>query len=681
MRYCIHKHILSQLYKLTISIYRDMLLTDFSQIIVAETGIRFCKPDPPAHVHCNIILTLMIKNEEMIIERCLSHCIPHVDGICILDTGSTDNTVLICEQFLAKSGKPFRIYTEPFKNFGYNRTISFCKTQLFCMELKWDPCNTYAFAVDADMIIIPSENFRLFDMKSDGYNIYQVTPTLQYRNTRLMRCSYTWKCIGSTHEYWNGPTETIPYEIIHIDDKNDGGCKSDKFERDVRFLSDDILENPKNTRAYFYLGRSLSALGKHQSAIINFKNVIKINGWQEEVWYSYYEIGKSWDALKDENKMELWMNKAFEYRPTRSEPIYYLCRYFRIKGDHYKSYHYYLKGKSILYPLNDVLFIENNVYNGLFDYEQTIVSYYVCEKSRYSALCDQITYINKSLPHHIENVWSNMHYNIDTLTGPMYRGIWTGYDFQNYDIYSLSLCALLSRNDGTFLLNVRYINYKIIEHGGYIINSYDGHVSTINKMVILDSNYIPIASPLSMSEILPQIYNSNIKGMEDIRLFTFKNMIYFSCSIKNMNPHGRIEIAVGQYDIKEHKLYNVTAIEPHHLSKCEKNWIFVPEQNLLNNTEAMNRMNFIYKWFPLEIGSVQDDNKLHIHTIYNTPPFFSRLCGSSNLCEYDNKIWCVVHFVKYSTPRVYYHSIIQLNCKSMKPEKYTPPFLFSQKGY
>ena len=120
MRYCIHKHILSQLYKLTISIYRDMLLTDFSQIIVAETGIRFCKPDPPAHVHCNIILTLMIKNEEMIIERCLSHCIPHVDGICILDTGSTDNTVLICEQFLAKSGKPFRIYTEPFKNFGYN---------------------------------------------------------------------------------------------------------------------------------------------------------------------------------------------------------------------------------------------------------------------------------------------------------------------------------------------------------------------------------------------------------------------------------------------------------------------------------------------------------------------------------------------------------------------------------
>jgi hypothetical protein len=39
-----------------------------------------------------------------------------------------------------------------------------------------------------------------------------------------MKCGNDWKCVGGTHEYWGGdPTGKIPYEIIYIDDKNDGG--------------------------------------------------------------------------------------------------------------------------------------------------------------------------------------------------------------------------------------------------------------------------------------------------------------------------------------------------------------------------------------------------------------------------------------------------------------------------
>jgi len=45
------------------------------------------------HNHNKLILTLMIKNESRIIERCLMHAIEHVDAVCILDTGSTDDTV------------------------------------------------------------------------------------------------------------------------------------------------------------------------------------------------------------------------------------------------------------------------------------------------------------------------------------------------------------------------------------------------------------------------------------------------------------------------------------------------------------------------------------------------------------------------------------------------------------
>jgi len=82
----------------------------------------------------------------------------------------------------------------------------------------------------------------------------------------------------------------------------------------------------------------------------------------------------------------------------------------------------------------------------------------------------------------------------------------------------------------------------------------------------------------------------------------------------------------------------------------------------------------VYGWHPLVIGALTN-NKLKIHTTTQTPPIFSRFRGSSGICEYDGKYWCVVHFVRYSTPRVYYHTVIQFN-KDMKPEKYALPFVF-----
>ena len=67
-----------------------------------------------AHTHNRIILNLMIKNESKIIERCMGRALEFVDAISILDTGSTDNTVEVCNNYLSKCGKPFKISVEPF---------------------------------------------------------------------------------------------------------------------------------------------------------------------------------------------------------------------------------------------------------------------------------------------------------------------------------------------------------------------------------------------------------------------------------------------------------------------------------------------------------------------------------------------------------------------------------------
>jgi hypothetical protein len=631
-----------------------------------------------AHNHNKIILLLMIKNESRIIERCIDNAINSVDAVCILDTGSTDNTVELCNNKLASLNKPYKIGVEPFKNFGYNRSVSFKLAQTLCQELEWDADLTYVLAVDADMVIKASAEFRDYKMTDTGYLIIQQNPSLKYYNIRFMRCSYNWKCVGATHEYWDGARGAkIPYELFYIDDKNDGGCKSDKFERDIRLLSEDLITDPNNARTHFYLAQSYKDIGKHTEAITYYKKRIALGGWDEEVWYSHYQIGRCYCNIKDIIKMEYWLNKAWKYRPSRAEPLYFLTKYFREHSEHFKSYHYYLKGKDIPYPQNDSLFIEHSVYNGLFDYENTVISYYVFNNKLSCGLTDIIRFINSGKQFNINNVWDNIEFYVEPLESTTYKGVYGKLNCPSFDEFSPSSCSILtcdSNNNSKITMNVRYVNYTV-NHGQYNIKSSDGKVRTKNGIITLNENYTPTSGITLMNESIPIKYDTNIEGLEDVRLFSFKNELYFTSSTKFLIPETKYRIAIGKYNTSHKIMNDIYPIEPPRISDCEKNWIHVPEDSLSEINEARDKMNFIYKWHPLEIGAI-NDKKLIIHTTYNTPKFFKNFRGSSGIISYNNKLWCIVHFVKYSSPRKYYHSLVQLNSKTLRPERYSIPFCF-----
>jgi len=633
-----------------------------------------------AHAHNKIILLLMIKNESRIIERCIRPTLEYVDAVALLDTGSTDNTVEVCEAFLSTCGKPYKISVDPFKNFGHTRTVSFQKAQELCQELGWDGSKTYALAIDADMVIKPSAEFREYPMTLPGYHVIQKNGALTYYNSRFMRCDYPWKCIGGTHEYWSGdPTDKIPESVFYIDDIGDGGCKADKFERDIRLLTEDLKEDPNNGRAHFYLAQSLKDSGKALDAIQHYKRRIQIGGWEEEVWFSHYMIGKCYQDLKEYEKMEAWMVKAWKRRHWRAEPLYHLTKFFREQqGDQYKAYYYYLKAKDISFPKDDLLFVEHAVYNGLLDYENTILSCYVTGTSKQDALYEVVSDLNKQIPFHIGNVWENLHYYIDPLVHDTYRGEYTKLSFPQYEEYRVSSCCVIPYK-GRLLMNTRYVNYSIDSNGCYHMRSPDGHVKTKNGMVYLNHSCYPVEEVSMMDEKMEKTYDSNIEGLEDVRLFWHGNTLKFSASSKNLTNDGKIVIAVGDYDPEANEMKNIQVLEPPRPSDCEKNWIAVPDRCLQRADafeKAKGKMNFIYGWHPLEIGVVNEDNKLEIHTKYDTPAFFGRFRGSSTLWEYQGKVWSVVHFVRYSTPRVYYHCLVQFDRDTMKPEMYSLPFCF-----
>ncbi len=615
-----------------------------------------------------IILLLMVKNESTIIKRCLSYAINHVDAVSILDTGSTDNTIDICKDFLSKSGKPFDINIELWQNFGYNRTISFQKCQEFCRMLEWNPENAYAFAIDADMCICPTPLFSTFKLTSNGYSIIQKNPIIEYYNVRLLKLSFNWKCVGATHEYWDGTdSDKIASNIIYIDDKNDGGCKHDKFERDIKLLQEELKENNENGRTHFYLAQSYKDIGRLNDAIKHYKKRIEIGGWYEEIWYSYYMISKCYMRLNNPSKMELWGVRAYEYYPKRAENLYMLCNYFRGVSQHYKSYHYYKLGKSIPYPTGDSLFIEKNVYHDLFDFENTILAFYIHPNNLQDGLHNLITFINNNNNTiYSDNVWKNIVHYIEPLISNTYRGQYTKYLFPNIDEYHSSSCSILYHNY-KWIMNIRYVNYLITPDGSYNIKSEDGNVKTRNAFIYLNNNLQPISDITTINDDYVK-YPLNIQGLEDIRLFQHNNQLMFTATSKDSSNNDNISITYGNYDINKRVLTNVTTLESPFNKQCEKNWIIVPDNN-------SNGIKVIYTWHPFQIGYIKD-NQLELTSSHQTPRIFERFRGSSNLCEYLDNYWAVVHFVQYSMPRKYHHCLIQFNRNTLRPERYSLPFCF-----
>lgn len=475
------------------------------------------------------------------------------------------------------------------------------------------------------------------DLDKVGYTILQVAGTLEYPNCRVVRMDYPWKCLGVTHEYWDGPTTGLTRDICWIEDQNDGGCKADKFVRDTRLLEKGLLDEPDNVRYMFYLAQTYHSLGRWKDAIDMYKKRYNAGGWDEERWYSLYMIAQSYLSLNDPVKFESWMLRARAFRPGRAEATYKLTKYFRESAEHYKAYHYAQLGKDVAVP-SDSLFIEAPVYNGLFDYELSILEYYV-HPEKTSGLRSSMNYLLKGHDQNLRHsVLSNLAFyakplgTIERLSlpspfGPEYRP------------------SAISIGEYPFA-NVRYVNYWI-ENGEYKTPS-GQCVLTENAYVNLETFEV-VAKMDDASVHLPR-RDVRVKGLEDIRLYGGDR---FTATVQEYADG--VKVLEGRYNSAKGVYEDCKVLASPENRECEKNWLPVDGD-------------ILYDWFPLRVLGP----RARVHA---TPPLFSMFRGSAPPVQRDDEWWTMVHMVQYSKPRKYYHCVVVLD-KHYRPLRVSLPFVF-----
>jgi glycosyltransferase involved in cell wall biosynthesis len=312
-----------------------------------------------------ICLGMIVKNEKLNIKQTLETVIPIIDYWVIIDTGSTDDTMQIIKETLKDI--PGELFERPWINFGYNRSEVALLT-----KNKAD----YSLMLDADFLI-ELDNFNKNDLIDDQYDLLIKWFGTGFYNPLLFNNRLSWKSVGVVHEYWYAEgiktRSKMPQLCINHDRH---GPARPKGLCDIKLLEQGIIDEPNNARYHFYLANTYRDVGEYKKAIEIFNKRVAMGGWEEEVFYSKYQIGYCYELLGDINNAKVEYLKAWEYRPSRAEPLYKLAVICRNNNEYNQSYLFSKKGLEIPYP-NDIIFVDKPTYNYCLRFEKSIASYWM----------------------------------------------------------------------------------------------------------------------------------------------------------------------------------------------------------------------------------------------------------------------------------------------------------------
>jgi GR25 family glycosyltransferase involved in LPS biosynthesis/glycosyltransferase involved in cell wall biosynthesis len=324
-----------------------------------------------------ICLSMIVKDEAPVIERCLASVLPLIDYWVVCDTGSTDGTQQLVQTFFAKHGKPGELHERPWKDFAHNRTEA-----LALSRAKAD----YSLIIDADDTLEIPPDFRFPELTDDSYYVdLRDSATLCYQRMQLFRNSVRWYYRGVLHEFPQGEgAQTVGHLPLIIRRNHDGARRKDPstYNKDAAILEAALRTETDafmRARYAFYLAQSYRDCRHHEKALHWYLARAEMGFWQEEVFVSLLQAGREAETLQhpQEEVLNLY-RRAIEAAPHRAEAAHGASRYCRVASRNREGMEF-ARGAIDLQPPKNGLFVEEWIYSyGLLD-ELSVNAYWAGE--------------------------------------------------------------------------------------------------------------------------------------------------------------------------------------------------------------------------------------------------------------------------------------------------------------
>jgi tetratricopeptide (TPR) repeat protein len=308
---------------------------------------------------------MIVKDEAHTIGGTLRSVKPYIDRWAIVDTGSTDDTKGEIERALA--GVPGEVSDAPFIDFATTRNVALDRAGERTEFVMW---------LDADDHLEHGPALREFlererkNWAPDHEAYYlRVDTGIRFDSARVFRARAGWRFKGAVHEVLVHPDRPPPRHRVpdalvrHTSEGVSAERSMRRWERDVGLLSGSLERDPRDSRAAFYLAETLRWLGRHEEAIAAFDRRIALGGWMEEVFQAKLDkagcaqsLGRPWPDV-----LALYLD-AHQTSPHRAEPLHAIAQRYNAEGQHALCFLFARRGYEMPIPLQDRLFLDEDVY-------------------------------------------------------------------------------------------------------------------------------------------------------------------------------------------------------------------------------------------------------------------------------------------------------------------------------
>ena len=617
-----------------------------------------------------LCLNMIVRNEMPNLERCLGALADHIGCWVIGDTGSTDGTQDFIRSFFTARNKPGELHSFPFNNFEQARNAALdCA---YGSKLDYD----YLLLADADMeLMVEDRSFR-DRLEEPGYRLLQRAESgLAYWNTRLIQRNAGARYHSVTHEYIEVPGGVKGLHGVWYKDHASGSNRVDKFERDIKLLSQALEQDLENHRYWFYLAQSYRDAGRTAEAARAYAKRAEMGGWDEEAWNARLQEARCLRKLGDEDSFVRQALAAFNMRPQRAEPLYDLARFYREQGMNDARVLFSEAGLAIKRPEQDILFLEDFVYTAGLQEEYSIAANYArdpARKGRGFAACNWLA-LNRSIPNGPrELAWSNLFFYVEPASEMLPSFAARPVGFAPPDGYR-PLNPSVTRLDQQIMLMQRTVNYELMEDGLRYQTLNNAPIHTRNFLLRLTAEL----DVQSVAEILPPADMPEpacklVLGFEDLRLFAWRGALWGCACVRELTPEASCEQVLARVDElgpETCRLSDWRVLHPEGPRVHEKNWM--PQV-------AGDRLQFVYLCDPTRV--VDDRGR----TVIETVPTIAgeRFRGGSQLIGFDGGWLALIHEVQWRPSdrrRFYQHRFVWFDGANTL-RRVSRPFFFYKKG-
>jgi len=266
---------------------------------------------------------MIVRNEAAVLQRCLDSLDNVFDELCVVDTGSTDDTPAIALRLGAK------VESHTDCNGPDGRIEDFARARNHALAMS---TGEWILQIDADEVLLQGHAHirrHMAQGQQDEVGIRMRSRGAEWISGRLFRRTQGLHYRSRIHEYLVHEGRFAIDPRITIENRESKLGKESASERNMRLCLLAIQDEPGEARNYHYLGNEYRELQRLDEAIASYRQALALDTFQVGRFHTAYYLAvchllkADWDEALDAAFAALRIDPRYAEGPCLLGDIYY----------------------------------------------------------------------------------------------------------------------------------------------------------------------------------------------------------------------------------------------------------------------------------------------------------------------------------------------------------------------